>query len=72
MILVDEISKRTNLSRADVRRVLNAQQDICAEKLAKGEGVNMLGLGIKRNQVGNGYSYRVFVGNKLRKAVEKV
>lgn len=68
-LYVDEIAKKAGMSRASVRRVMNAQMEVCADKLSEGEGVNMLGVGISPVQNGNYTVYRATVGKRLRQKI---
>lgn len=69
MLYVDEIAKKAGMSRASVRRVMNAQMEVCAEQLSKGDGINMLGVGISPVQNGNSVIYRATVGKRLRQKI---
>jgi nucleoid DNA-binding protein len=68
-IYVDEIAKKAGMSRASVRRVMAAQMEVCADKLAGGEGINMLGVGISPVKNGDSTIYRATVGKRLRQQI---
>jgi nucleoid DNA-binding protein len=68
-IYVDEIARKAGMSKASVRRVMNAQMEVCADRLAEGEGVNMLGVGISPVKNGDSTIYRATVGKRLRQRI---
>lgn len=68
---VEEIAKKAGMSRASVRRVMNAQLELCAEKLSDGEGINIVGVGISPVQNGDNLLYRATVGKRLRQRIEE-
>ena len=68
-IYVDEIAKRAGMSRASVRRVMEAQLEVCADILSKGDGVNLLGVGISAVNNGGSTVYRATVGKRLRQRI---
>ena len=70
-LYVEEIAKRAGMSRASVRRVMQAQMEVCSELLAQGEGVNMLGVGISPvpSNSGDGVIYRATVGKRMRQMI---
>jgi hypothetical protein len=72
-LYVDEIAKKAGMSRASVRRVMNAQLEVCADTLANGEGVNLLGVGISPipPEGDNDQIYRATVGKRLRRMVNE-